>query len=275
MLSLTQSVWARGSAGDPLPTVYQALADKGIIFRRGQLCLVCAGPGTGKSAFTLSLALKGAVPTLYMSADSDSFDQAKRAVSIVSNGRINQEDAEAMVLAGEIPPEIQAEFDRRPVRFNYSAQPTIDELERSLTAYLELYGVYPDLIVVDNITNVVSEMDEENQYAGLEGLMDYLHNVARKTQACVVPLHHVTGKHNNGGEPIPRDGVKGQITRVPEMVLTLFKRDGQGFGPDTLGVSGVKIRGAKYDPMGTDFAELEFNGFYMNISDPAGLRAVA
>jgi hypothetical protein len=91
--------------------------------------------------------------------------------------------------------------------------------------------------------------------------------MARTTSACVIGLHHVTGGYNDADRPIPLSGVKGQITRVPEMVWTLH-RVPQEFGSDKLMVSTVKNRGGRSDPSGTDFVELDFIGDTMQIRDP-------
>ncbi|ALF00939.1 DnaB-like replicative helicase [Mycobacterium phage Serenity] len=265
MYTPRQSLYIRGSAGDPLPPVWSALDQKGTHLRRGQLVLVCAGPGTGKSAFVLAYALKSKVPTLYFSADSDAFTQLSRSVSILSGWSL--ERSTRAVRDMNIPDEVTNELDPIPIRFNYKASPSLDEIENALAAYDALYEDYPALIVVDNITNVRTDSgDGDDPFSGLESLMDYLHTMGRETGSCVVGLHHVTGPHNDGDKPIPLSGIKGQIGRVPEMILTLH-RVSDGFGPDMLNVSTVKNRGGKSDPSGQDFASLEFVGDTMQISD--------
>ncbi|QLF84634.1 DnaB-like dsDNA helicase [Mycobacterium phage Gail] len=265
MYTPRQSLYIRGSAGDPLPPVWDALHQKGTQLRRGQLVLVCAGPGTGKSAFVLAYALKSKVPTLYFSADSDAFTQLTRSVSILSGWSL--EKSTRAVREQDIDEEIAKELDPIPIRFNYKASPSLDVIEESLEAYTALYEDYPALIVVDNITNVRTDSsDGDDPFSGLESLMDYLHEMARETGSCVIGLHHVTGQHNDGDKPIPLSGIKGQIGRVPEMVLTLH-RVSEGFGPDSLNVSTVKNRGGKSDPSGQDYASLKFVGDTMEISD--------
>lgn len=264
MYTPRQSLYIRGSAGDPLPTVWNALDQKGTQFRRGQLALVCAGPGTGKSAFVLAYALKSAIPTLYFSADSDAFTQLSRSVSILSGWSLEKS---TRAVRNEDIGEVADELDALPIRFNYKASPSLDVLEESLAAYDALYEDYPALIVVDNITNVRTESsDGDDPFSGLEALMDYLHEMARETGSCVIGLHHVTGPHNDGDKPIPLSGIKGQIGRVPELILTLHRVSSE-FGPDSLNVSTVKNRGGKSDPSGQDFASLEFVGETMKISD--------
>lgn len=237
---------------------------KGTRFLRGQLALICAGPGVGKSALVLTYALKAKVPTLYFSADSDAFTQLSRSLSILTGWTM--EKSTKLVRDGDLG-DAAGVFTDIPIRFNYAASPTPDQIEMSMRAYAEVYGFYPALVVIDNITNVRTGGDnDEDPFSGLEALMDYLHGMARETSACVIGLHHVTGPFNDADKPIPLSGVKGQITRVPELILTLHKEVDE-FGPDLLNVSTVKNRANRADPSGGDFISLEFLGDTMQIKD--------
>ena len=264
MYTMRQSLFIKGSAGDPLPTVWKSLENRGTRFLRGQLCLVCAGPGVGKSALILNYALKAKVPTLYFSADSDAFTQLSRSLSIVTGDPMDK--TTKMVRDGELGA-AESEFTDIPIRFNYSASPTLSQIEASMRSYEEVYGDYPALVVVDNITNVRTGGDhDDDPFSGLEALLDELHVMARFTGACVIGLHHVTGTYNDADRPIPLSGVKGQVARVPELVLTLHKVIEQ-FGPDSLRVSTVKNRGGKSDPSGSEFVALDFVGDTMQITE--------
>jgi hypothetical protein len=264
LYSLTQSKGVRGAAGDPIPTVWKALEDVGIVFRRGQLVLIAAGPGTAKSAFTLTMALQSKVPSLLFSADSDAFTQLTRAIALLNDMLMS--DSAAMVLSDRLTPEVSESLKEIPLRIDYDASPTVDQIEQIVESYWELFGEYPSIVVVDNITNVVNDNSDGDPFTGLEGLMDYLHSMARETGSCVIGLHHVTGDYNNGDKPIPLNGVKGQIARVPEMVLTIHKviLDDE---ESILRVSPVKNRGGKPDPTGQTYAELSFVGNRMSIRD--------
>lgn len=262
MYTLGQSARVRGSAGDPLPEVWESLAARDTKFLRGQLALVAAGPGTGKSAFVLNYALKSRVSCLYFSADSDAFIQLSRSLALLGN--MNTYDAGDMAREGT-PEDINHVIGDVPIRFSYEASPTLDHIEQGVIAYEELYGDYPELIVIDNALDVVLDDDSEG-YSSLDNLMSWLHDLARNTSACVIVLHHVTGTYNDADKPIPLSGVKGQIGRVPELIITLHKETNEGFS-DTLKVSTVKNRGQKADPSGYSFIELEFDGNKMNIKD--------
>lgn len=269
MYSIHQSRRVRGSAGDPIPKVFDAFEEKKIIFRRGQLCLIAAGPGTGKSALVLTLALRSGLPTLYMSPDSDAFTQVSRSLAVMSGLTMDEAQQWARGDGSTRTREKAKVLDSLPIRFNYLASPSLDDMERSVQAFEELYGEYPAITVIDNITNVRngSEANDADPFGGLEGFLDYAHEMARNTQSCVFGLHHVTGPYNDADKPIPLSGVKGQVGRVPEMVLTLHKEI-TGNETDILKVSPVKNRGSRTDASGHWYAELEFNGETMQIRDP-------
>lgn len=263
MLTLAQSATVRGSAGEPLPTVWKGLEENGTRFLRGQLALIAAGPGTGKSAFVLSYALKSGVSAMYFSADSDAYIQLSRSLSAL--GDIPMHEASEMALSDDFD-RVNEIIGNVPIRFSYNPSPTLGHIEKAVIAYDELYGDYPELIVVDNALDVVLEDSDEGGQA-LDQLMAWLHDLARTTGSCVIVLHHVTGPFNDADKPIPLSGVKGQIGRVPELILTLHKYT-EEIGPDQLNVSTVKNRGQKADPSGNTFVELEFDGDRMQITDP-------
>lgn len=261
-----QSLYIKGSAGDPLPTVWSSLEERGTRFLRGQLALICAAPGIGKSAFALTYALKAKVPTLYFSADSDAFTQMVRSVSILNGWTMDK--SARLVRTNTLDPDTEEALDDVPIMFKYDASPTYTQLEDPLEAFAQKYGEYPAMTIIDNITNVrLDGGDDEDPFSGLEGLMDYLHEMARETSSFVAGLHHVTGPYNNGNIPIPLSGIKGQIGRVPEMVLTLHRIVNE-FGPDQFNVSTVKNRAGRADPSGYDFVTLDFVGDTMQITDP-------
>jgi len=187
-----------------------------------------------------------------------------RSIAIVRG--VSLEEASRLVLDDDLS-EVIADLADIPMRFNYRASPTLDDIETSMDAYWHLYGVFPELVIVDNVTDVFSGGGDEDPFSGLESLCNYLSGMARETEACVVGLHHVTGQYNDADKPIPLSGVKGQISRVPSMILTLHKKSGEDWSDDMLCVSPVKNRGGKADPSGYDFAELLFSGAKMEIRD--------
>jgi energy-coupling factor transporter ATP-binding protein EcfA2 len=264
MYSIAQARRIRGARGNPLPAVFKAFDANDITLRRGQLAVIAGGPGVGKSTVALTLALKSGTPTLYFSPDSDASIQIARSYSILTGNPMTQGTTYASN-------ESSIEVVQAPIRFNFLAGPTFFDIENSVEAFEELYGEYPHLIVIDNITNVRSGLQDNDTdpFSGLEGLLDYCNTMARETQACVLGLHHVTGQYNDNDRPIPLSGVKGQVGRTPRLILTVHKQAGYGGQADLLRFSMVKNTGGRADASGQSFAELEFDGEYMRISDPS------
>lgn len=252
MYTLVQGARLRGSAGEPIPSVYPTLKERGLRFVRGQFCLFSAPPGAGKSPFALNLCLRSGEPSYYFSADSDPFTTRTRAIAMLSGDTMA--DVEAAEIRGD--DRLDRVVAGLPVRLNFDSALTFDSVERSIMAYDEVYGEYPGIIVVDNVTNIVADDD------GYEKVMDFLHSLARTTRAFVLGLHHVTGSYNNSDQPIPLNGVRGQLTAKPEVVLTGYSySDGL---TTFLRVSIVKNRGGPSDPSGQLNVDIPFDGATMH-----------
>ncbi|MBT2609872.1 AAA family ATPase [Streptomyces sp. ISL-87] len=258
MFSLAQSVSIRGAAGEPIPNALKSLKRLEVEFRRSELSLVVAGPGTGKSLLALFLAMTANVPVLYFSADSSAATQVARATAMIT-GHESKVIKQAL-LGGDFAEYAGALGERWWARFNFLARPSQQDLENSLLCYLEVYGCTPHLLVVDNVTNVDTGTvgDAESYTFGLEGLCEYLSEMARETSAHVLGLHHVTGEHSDGLNPIPLSGVKGKVHRVPSLILTIHK-EVDGMNSRILHVSPVKNREGFEDSSGQTFASFRLN----------------
>ncbi|GAA2917070.1 hypothetical protein GCM10020221_11460 [Streptomyces thioluteus] len=240
--------------------MFKTLDDLGVTIRRGQLCLIAAGPGTGKSALALNFALKSGVETLYFSADSDAYTQYVRAAASVTGW--TTVNVEASIQQGQTET-IDAALTRTQIRWNFDAAPDLNEIEEEMCAFAMIHG-WPALCIIDNLTNVnAPEMGEG--YAALDELCGFFHDLARRTESAILLLHHVTGTYNDGNSPIPLSGIKGQVGRVPELILTLH-RGGTEFEGYHLRVSAVKNRGGRADPSGFTFAQLDWDPERMSIS---------
>jgi predicted ATP-dependent serine protease len=258
VFTLAQSVRIRGAAGEPLPNPFKSLKRLEVEFRRAELSLVVAGPGTGKSLFALYLAVMANVPVLYFSADSSAATQAARATAMITG-----EDAKSIknaLVQGDFSEYESALGERWWSRFNFAARPSQKDIETHLLCYLEVYGCTPHLMVIDNVTNVDTGVvgDAESYTFGLEGLCEYLSEMARETNAHVLGLHHVTGEHSDGLNPIPLSGVKGKVHRVPSLIVTIHK-EVDGMNSRILHASPVKNREGFEDSSGGTFASFRLN----------------
>lgn len=257
MYSLRQSLHIESGRGEPLPQVFKTLPTR---FLRGQFALVCAAPGAGKSAFVLTYVLKAGVPTLYFSPDSDAFTQTSRAESILTG--CSTQEAQQRYKNGQLTDAA----DQLPVKFVYESPMLWGRVTEIMDAFAQAFGGFPALVVLDNITNLRAESDVEDPFEGLESLMDVIHGKARETGSAFIGLHHVTGSHNGAADPVSQAGIKNQIGRVPEVILTLHQAKSE-FGPDLLNVSTVKNRAGVADASGQTFISLAFDGNTMSIRD--------
>ncbi|MER6912254.1 AAA family ATPase [Streptomyces sp. NPDC000594] len=269
MYSLSQSIRMKGAAGEPIRSPFKALSRMGADFRRGELSILAAAGGTGKSVAALNVAIRSNVPTLYFSADSTAATQLSRATAILTG-----EDARSIkekLHAGQFEEYSETLAGRWWQRFNYSARPTPAEIETHLEAYWEVFNIYPHLVVIDNITNVdagAGGYTAEEFTFSLEGMCDYLNEVARETKAHVMAMHHVVGEYADGLKPIPQSGLKGKISRVPALVVTIHKEI-DGMGSRILNFSPVKNREGFEDSSGETYVSYNFNTSNMRLEELA------
>jgi KaiC/GvpD/RAD55 family RecA-like ATPase len=244
----------------PLPDVWAGLAAKEIKFRRGQVCMVAAAPNAGKSMFALVYAIKADVPTLFFSADTDTTTVMMRAAAHVSgHSQISVENN----LANDSH-YYDSRFEKLGhIKWVFDSSPSIDDLELEIRAYVELYGQAPELIVIDNLMNVTAETD--NEWAGLRAIMMELHDMARKTEACVLVLHHVSEQSEYGSpiNPPHRRAIHGKVSQLPALILTLGYDPSQG----TLKVAAVKNRFGLHTADASNYAQLLVNYAACQIGD--------
>ena len=265
MLNLNRAWRGSNTNATPLPDVWVALANKQIKFRRGQVCMVAAAPNAGKSMFALIYAIKAKVPTLFFSADTDTATVMMRAASHLSGHE--QLLVESNLLSN------RHYYDKylsemESIQFVFDSSPSLDDIELEIKAYVELFGIPPELIVVDNLMNVVSESD--NEWAGLRAIMVEFHDMARKTEACVLVLHHVSEQTEYGKttEPPARRAIHGKVSQLPALIITL------GFDPHNsiLKVAAVKNRFGPHTADGSDYIGLfvSYKVCQINDSDSMG-----
>lgn len=194
--------------------------------RRGQLTLVAAPPGTGKSLFAHALAQRGndqgvVEPTLYFSADSDSGVMFKRATAIATG--YTTQDIDRLVEDGDVAGlEAAVAASTGHIRLDFKSQVTDQDMVDELQAYAEVWGRWPSIIVMDNLSNLSVE-GSESEFHGLQEACFFLHDIARDSNAAVIATHHVSGEHEDGNKPIPLSGLRGKVSKTPELIYTMFR----------------------------------------------------
>jgi predicted ATP-dependent serine protease len=221
--------------------------------------MVAAAPNAGKSMLALIYAIKANVPTLFFSADTDTTTVTIRAASHISgHGQLSVEEN-----LGRNSAYYEEHLGKmNHIQWVFDSSPSLDDIEMEIKAYIELYGNAPELIVIDNLMNVAAESD--NEWAGLRSIMMELHDMARKTEACVLVLHHVSEASEYGSPtmPPPRRSIHGKVSQLPAVILTL------GYDPQgILRVSAVKNRFGPHTADASAWATLFVNFGSCQIGD--------
>ncbi len=260
MLNLSRAWGGVTTKATPLPDVWKNLVKQSIKFRRGQVCMVAAAPNAGKSMFALIYAIKAQVPTLFFSADTDTATvMIRTAAHLSGHSQLTVENNINKSQRYYDPYLAKASH----IQWVFDSSPSLDDIEMEVKAYVELYGVMPELIIIDNLMNVAAETD--NEWAGLRAIMMELHDMARKTEACVLVLHHVSEQSEYGSPmmPPPRRAIHGKVSQLPALILTLGYDPTQGL----LRIASVKNRFGPHFADASQWASLFVNFGSCQIGD--------
>lgn len=225
------------------------------------MSLIAAASGVGKSSIITYMAMNmedgdERIPTLYFSADSDITTFGIRAATMASQG-LTTRDVEALLLERDPGMYATLEEATNHIWVCFDPSPSCKDIQDEVDAYAMVTGHYPSLIVVDNLMDVQTGMEERQ---GQDAVLDYLKQLAGTTQAAVVVLCHVIGEYANGTTPIPLTGIMNKIDKRPRLILTLYEE-----GPTTLGVCIVKNNNGRRDAEGNLRVYIPWVKEYMNI----------
>lgn len=249
----------RSSAGEQhsIELPFAGLQRLGFGFTRGQLNMVAAGPGVGKSALTLALALDWDLPALYVSPDTDAWTMTVRSLAHLTGHP--QDYIRQCLAGGYAKSEIAIALEEaRHVQFSFDTHSTGDLLQ-DVQAYATVHGAWPELIVVDNLRNLAR--DGADELSSQQKAIDEMHALALNTGAAVVVLHHATGQYDDGDKPIPLSGLENKLSKLPAVVLTIHRKDTEMF------LCPVKNRQGQADPSAKKQVRVYFDGERMRFRD--------
>lgn len=256
MLTLDRVVRRGAAATDLIDLPFAGLRRLGFGLAMGQLGMVAAAPGVGKSAIALAIALDSGLKTLYESPDTDAWTMTVRALA--HNSGHPQAYVRECLKGGFLAEVDVALWDTRDVTFSFDSYTTA-EIKDDVLAYATVHGEYPQLIVVDNLLNVARGGDDD--LSSQTKAMDELHALAQFTGAHVLVLHHATGQYDDGDRAIPLSGLANKLSKLPAQVLTLHRKDPH------VHVSVVKNRQGKADPSAAMQVRLRFDPERMTFTD--------
>lgn len=248
-------------SGQFLPDVFLPLGRAGIRFREGTAAYIAGVPGSMKTGLALYLVGRMALPTLYFSADSEDFEMVERAGAMVSG--------DPMTAVRANPGAYAEALDSLPIRMVFNDAPSYDDVVLELAAYHEIHGVFPRVIAIDNMLNLVGESDDE--WSSHRDHAKVIHKVTRITGALVLVLAHMgEDKVDPSNSPQPRTKLQGKVAHLPKLILSL------AFDGQVLKVAAVKNRFGPADASGKTFVQLwcdpARNRFYNSPADMAADR---
>lgn len=274
MERLTQTLRRRDTSGVPLPDFLSPLHDAGVHLRRSQVALVVGRPGAGKSLFALHAALHSNVRTLYISSDTDRKTMMYRAAASLMGETVASVESMVGTSADDLIEDALADVDSR-VAWDWTASPSIHDIELEVAAAEEAWGSYPDLIIVDSLYNV--QADAGDDYAGFRHVVSVAHDMARATNSCVMLLHHVSLNRSKSDEPGGMESILGQVSAMPELILSVMADEDD---PDTFKVAVVKNRsgaasskGRKQVRLSVDLPRMRLYGTHQEMALAATKRS--
>lgn len=260
MYSASASVLAPQRRAASLPNPWPSFVARQIEFRRGELTFVAGSPGSGKSSLALALAVQSGVPTLYLAADTTRTTTNIRLLAMLAN--IDQHQAEQHMYSNpEWASQVLAQASH--ITFDDDSSPTLSKIELLFEAYAEMWGGWPELIILDNAGDVVGEGSDE--FGWLRALPRIARTWGQKMNAAMVVLHH-TREERHPFECPPLSALQGKIGPAPSLVLTV-----NGLHtPGLLAVAPVKHRHGTPSSDGGNPVFLRFDPARMQVTDLQG-----
>jgi len=217
--------------------------------------MIAGPPGAGKSTLALHWALKSGRPTLYFSADTHETTMQLRLAAMITDtdqANIEQFMEDDTWLSSVLK---QAEH----IRWCFESAPSLQDIELQVDAFFELYGDYPELIVVDNLLDCTHSDGDE--WASMRSLLREFKWWARETGSAFLVLHHTSEAVPSDPCP-PRSAIQGKVAQTPALILTVGSNQ-LGF----MGVCPVKNRYGPADPSGNAASWLVYEPARMHIAD--------
>jgi len=239
MRSLTQHLFRGQSGSQLLPDIHPTLAEATVRVRRGQMMMLTATAGGGKSLLALwYAAVRNPGRVLYYSLDTSLNDMVKRSAAMLS-GMTWQEVEDALEAgADDYIGEIVAPMNER-IRWCTKAR-DMQDIDEELQAYEEMYGALPDVIVIDVLLN----LDGSEEWGGAMHVMEELHALAHERDVTVLVLHHNSDRRADTTRPSPRSDALFKVSQYPEVILSLALDQER----QVMNISAVKNRSGKADP---------------------------
>ena len=221
MLQVKRMVAPARTAAAALPWVTELadLYEDGCIFREGQLIMVAGQPGCGKSLFVQWLTARWRKPTLYVSMDMSATDVITRLGSMLTSYTVDQVKRYFETGGAECD-EIEEALAEAPISASTEDGPTLEDIERDVSAFVELHDEWPAVIVIDNLVDIDYGDQLGGDYEAWNKALLWFKGFCRTTGTTVIVIHHAREEEKTD-YPRPRAAFAGRPGRTPELMLSV------------------------------------------------------
>ncbi len=264
MFRLAQAARRFRDLGKPLHNPFSRLRAAGLQFFPGDLVIIAAADGTGKSVLAMLLSLMTDEDVLYISPDTSGPTTIVRTIQHLF--RVDGDTAREMYLAED--PRVQEMFNRKDnVRWNFQRMVDTSTIGHMVNAYAEVKGKYPAYLVVDGLSSLMSNEDSSAAMSNARNeMVQQLNMLAANTKSCLILPAHVKGgeqgKNLANNQKLNKGQVLDNVTKLAAVVLTLHRDSDTG----AFGVSIVKNRTSEADAAGDRPIYLETDLRVMRVS---------
>ena len=252
--TLSRTIRRGELGGSPLPTVFPSLAKWKAHIRRSEFTMIAAESGSFKSTVALWMAVqwvtKHGLLGLYLSADSSELVMAARAVAQMTGKTTTETEA---ALASNDGAAFAALSQLKGLEWSFEPDIRLETIQLELDAFEEKWGRTPDFLIVDNLSDVEAETDDE--FGALRRTGRTLTYVARKAEVAIVALHHTSedDRYKKSACP-PKGAVMGKVNVKQALVVTIGAPE-----RERLPLAVVKSRFGPSDKTGNSPIYLNFN----------------
>lgn len=263
MLRLSQAARRFRDLGSPLHNPFSRLREEGLEFFPGDLVIMAAADGTGKSVLAMLLALMTEETTLYTSPDTSGPTTIVRAIQHLF--KVDGKTAREMFINED--PRVREAFNRDDkVRWNFRRVVDTGSIGHMANAYAEVKGEYPGFLTVDGLSSLVSLEESSAALSSARGeMIQQLNMLAAHTKSCVIVPTHVKGgeggKNLSNVQKLDKGQVLDNVTKLAAVVLTVHRHE----DTNDIGICIVKNRVAEASPTASKPIYLETDLRVMNV----------
>lgn len=183
--------------------------------------MIAGQPGAGKSLLALWHAVawaKEGLRGIYFSADSAEMGQASRALAMLMQGITVSEAEQLLEADDEHALHWMTQIDG--LFWSFEDDLTYNNIDDEIQAFVEMWGTCPDFIIVDNLTDVEGQGEDEG--GTIRRAMKALTQLARRTDSATIVLHHTSEDTKIKEQPCPpRSAIMFKASAKPSLIWTV------------------------------------------------------